>query len=154
MGITFHYRDIAFRLKRLSAVRKWLLSSIRNEKKAAGEISFIFTDDGSLLALNRKFLRHNFYTDILTFDGTRTGYPAGRLKPAKRKPDTILSGDIFISIDRVKDNALRYGIPFSDELRRVMIHGILHLCGYKDHGRKNMSVMRNKEDEYLKRYNS
>src|ERR1035437_6969625 len=133
MYINFFCQNISFSLKKKGAVKSWILSAIQKEKNKAGDISFIFCNDTSLLALNKKFLKHNTLTDIITFQ-----YPSDKL-----------SAEIYISIPRVKENSKTFKVNFENELHRVMIHGILHLCGYKDKTSANKKEMRKKEDYYL-----
>ena len=134
MPIQFFSQNTTFSLKKKSAVKKIILAVIQKEKKEAGGISFTFCDDKFLLALNKKFLKHNTLTDIITFQ-----YSSQKL-----------SSEIFISIPRIKENAKKFNVSFENELRRVMIHGILHLCGYKDKTTAKKKEMRKKEDYYLK----
>lgn len=134
MPVQFQSQHSGFSLRGKAAVSKWILSAIRKEKKKAGEISFTFCSDAYLLALNKKFLKHNTLTDIITF----------------QYPDKALSSEIFISIPRVKENARKFKVPFENELHRVMIHGVLHLCGYKDKTTSLKKKMRAREDYYLK----
>jgi probable rRNA maturation factor len=136
MPIQFLSQHVSFSLKRKSAVKKNLLSLILKEKKRAENISFTFCDDSFLLALNKKFLHHNTLTDIITFQ-----YPTKKL-----------SSEIFISIPRVKENAKKFKTPFETELYRVLIHGILHLCGYKDKTSINKKEMRKREEYYLRHF--
>jgi len=133
MHIHFFSKDISFSLNKKATVKAWILSAIREEKKKAGEISFIFCDDGFLLSLNKKFLKHNTLTDIITFQ-----YSSDKL-----------SAEIFISIPRVKENAKKYDVSFENELHRVIIHGILHLCGYKDKTSGKKKEMKKREDLFL-----
>ena len=123
-----------FNLKDRTKIAKWIEFSIHQEKQELGEISYVFCTDDYLLEKNIKYLKHNTLTDIISFD-----YCVGDL----------ISGDIFISIDRVIENASDLNIVFSTELHRVMIHGILHFCGYKDKDENDKSIMRSKEDYYL-----
>lgn len=131
------YSENEFTLLGQSAHEKWLKDVISSEKKKLGEISFIFCDDEYLLDINRKYLNHDTYTDIISFDNT---------------VGEILQGDIFISISRVKENAEVYEVSFPEELRRVLVHGILHLCGYKDKTRSEKQLMRLKEEEKLEMF--
>ena len=108
---------------------------IQNEGKTFGDISVIFCSDEYLLKINEQYLDHNYYTDIVTFDYVE---------------NAVISGDLFISVDRVAENAEKYGNPFIEELHRVIIHGVLHLVGYNDKTVKEQSLMREKEDFYLK----
>jgi len=135
MLVQFFFRNIFFSLKKKSGVKKLILSVIRKEKKKAGDINFIFCSDEFLLALNKKFLKHDAFTDIITFQ-----YP----------PSDKLSAEIFISIPRVKENAKKFEVSFENELHRVMIHGMLHLCGYNDKSAKQKEEIRKKENYYLK----
>ncbi len=116
---------------------KWLVSVVRSEKRQCGKISFLFCTDKYLLELNKKFLHHNYYTDILTFD-----YSAGK----------TINGEIFISIERVKENAADYNQSFRQELLRTIVHGVLHLCGVNDKTANEKNKMKEKEDMALKLY--
>lgn len=136
--IQFFNEGITFTLKNKTSIRKWLNFVIREEKKKPWYINFIFCSDEYLLELNKIYLQHETLTDILTF-------------PYRDDTDTI-SGDIFISIDRVKENAIEFGQDFTKELKRVMIHGVLHLIGYSDHGKKQKGIMTLREDYYLEKY--
>ena len=124
--------DFAFKEK-LSA-RKWLRFAAEAESKRIGDINIIFCSDPYILDVNIKYLGHDYFTDIITFD-----YVEG----------AVLSGDLFISVDSVRENASFYGTDFPVELRRVMVHGILHLIGYDDYTEEEQKVMRSKEDYYL-----
>ena len=115
----------------------WLNVVARSEDKNIGEISYIFCDDEYLLEINKKFLDHDTYTDIISFDDTI---------------GNLLNGDIFISHERVVDNAKNYDVSIEEELRRVMVHGLLHFCGFKDKTEKEASLMRQKEDEKLRMF--
>lgn len=121
----------------LSAPRKttnWLKKVIAAEEKQLNEINFIFCSDNYLLRINKEYLNHNTLTDIITFDYS---------------DKDSLSGDVFISIPRVRENARGFSVSFDSELHRVMVHGVLHLIGYKDKSAHQKSVMRRKEDAYL-----
>jgi len=107
---------------------------IFNENKKEGELSFVFCSDAYLLKMNIDYLKHDFYTDVITFDYTE---------------GDIISGDVFISIERIKENAEKYNVSFENELQRVMIHGVLHLVGYKDKTEEELKQMREKESQYL-----
>ncbi|NNM94493.1 MAG: rRNA maturation RNase YbeY [Bacteroidia bacterium] len=133
--ITFERQErLAFRLPPKVELIKWLVSVIRSEKKQCGKISFFFCTDKYLLELNKKFLHHDYYTDILTFD-----YSAGK----------TINGEIFISIERVKENAIAYSQSFRQELLRTIVHGVLHLCGNNDKTAAEKNRMRKKEDTAL-----
>jgi len=131
--ITFNYKT-EFKLTTETQIANWISKSIVNEAYKEGDINYIFCDDNYLLDINVKHLKHNTLTDIISFD-----YSLGK----------ILSGDIFISVDRVSENALKYEVNFDDELQRVIIHGILHFGGYKDKTKVEKRLMRKKEDYYL-----
>jgi rRNA maturation RNase YbeY len=126
--------EIEFKLEYSEKVSNWISDVIVNEDCEEGEINYIFCSDDSLLEKNIKFLNHNTLTDIISFD-----YTMGKL----------ISGDIFISIDRVIENSKAFKVSFSDELNRVMVHGILHYCDYKDKSKEEKKLMRSKEDYYL-----
>ena len=117
--------------------KKWLNQVISNEDKEEGDITYIFCDDDYLLEKNIRFLNHNTLTDVITFD-----YCEGN----------SVSGDIFISIERVKENSEVFKVDFLTELNRVMVHGLLHLLGYKDKTEKESNLMRKKENYYLSKY--
>ena len=123
-----------FFLENGAKVSDWLTFVLDEENKELGEINYIFCDDDYLHDLNVKTLNHNTLTDIISFD-----YTVGLL----------VSGDIYISYDRVKDNATMLSVDFFNELHRVMVHGVLHYCGYKDKDEKEKLLMRSKEDYYL-----
>lgn len=128
------YSETDFNLVNKRNITEWLMYSLAEENMNEGDISYIFCDDQYLLEKNVKYLNHNTLTDIISFD-----YTIGKL----------ISGDIFISVERVKDNAKDFKASFNDELHRVMIHGILHFCGYKDKTQEEKQLMRKKEDYYL-----
>lgn len=134
MSYIFHKEDTRFRFPNKTLIIKWLSLCISKEKKKEGELSFIFCSDKYLLNINRQYLKHDDYTDIITFDYTQKN---------------LVSGDIYISIDRIKENAQTYKVTFQNELLRVMVHGVLHLCGYKDKTSRDARLMREKEDYYL-----
>ena len=131
--INFNY-ETDFNLDNEEAVALWLSNVIISENKKEGEINYIFCDDEYLHKINLEYLNHDTLTDIISFD-----YTMGN----------ELSGDVFVSIERVKDNAVDFNVPFEDELKRVLVHGVLHYCGYKDKGVADELLMRSKEDEKL-----
>lgn len=126
--------NIDFKLKNKIKLKKWINNVIEKEGKKLNFVNFIFCDDNEMLKKNINYLNHMTYTDILTFDYTE---------------NNIISGDIIISIDRITENAKTYNVTFKKELKRVIIHGILHLIGYKDKSKKEKKIMREKEDFYL-----
>ena len=131
--ITFNY-ETDFNLQDESVFRSWISNVISKEACREGDINYIFCSDDDLHKINVKFLDHDTLTDIISFD-----YSVGK----------ELHGDIYISIDRVKDNATDFGVAFNDELSRVMVHGILHYCGYKDKTESQKRTMRSKEEHYI-----
>lgn len=131
--ITYNFETL-FNLNDTSIISDWIHKVISNEGLETGEINFIFCDDDYLLKLNVAFLDHDTLTDIISFD-----YTMGNL----------ISGDVYISIPRVMENASIFNTSFQNELYRVIIHGILHYCGYKDKSEDEKLIMRSKEDEYL-----
>lgn len=137
--IYFHSEDIPFTLKNKTQLKQWITKTIESKKQKAGEINFIFCSDAYLLSLNQQYLKHQTLTDIITFDYS---------KNLKNKP---ISGDIFISLERVKENAATFSKTMENELHRVMIHGILHLLGYTDKTTENKQEMTRQEDMYLKK---
>jgi len=131
MNIFFFFEDVKKIDLEVSNDKQWILNCIKKYKKITGSINFIFCSDTYLLEINRKYLNHNYYTDIITFD-----YCEG----------DVINGDIYISIDRVEDNSKKFNSVFSIELHRVMIHGVLHLVGLKDSTEEEKLVMRNAEN--------
>lgn len=115
----------------------WLEQVAKEEGVEVDSISIIFCSDEELLEMNKQYLDHDYYTDIITFDYSEEGY---------------ISGDLFISIDRIKDNVEHLKVDYSSELKRVCVHGILHLCGYKDKSPSDEAQMREKEEYYLKKF--
>ena len=132
--VSFFTEDIRFNFKQKRFTSKWLRFVAESESRKLGDISVIFCSDNYILDVNLKYLQHDYYTDIITFD-----YCEGN----------VLSGDLFISIDSVRENASFYGTEFETELNRVIVHGVLHLIGYDDHSEQDVAVMRSTEDYYL-----
>jgi len=133
--VSYYCEDIEFKLKGKAVNNRWIKMVVESEIKKLGPVSIIFCSDNKILDVNMKYLQHDYFTDIITFDYCH---------------DNIISGDLFISIDSVRENSNSYGTDFNNELDRVMIHGILHLIGYDDHTDEDISIMRSKEDYYLK----
>ena len=144
MSVYFFSHSIRFTLKKKNVYKKTILSVIKKEKKKAGSVNFIFCNDEFLFRVNKKYLKHNTLTDIITFDYTSSA----SARYNKKNNDEMLA-DIFISIPRVKENSKKFKVKFETELTRVMIHGILHLCGYKDKIQKEKKKMRKREDYYM-----
>ncbi len=133
--VIYNVEDIDFQLVNQDLLSVWIEKTIDTEGATLGAVSYIFCSDDYLHQMNVEYLNHDTLTDVITFPYN----------------DNPIEGDIFISIDRVKDNAQDLNIPFNDELHRVMIHGVLHLCGYSDETDEQEAEMRQKEDEYLKK---
>lgn len=131
--INFNYEN-EFNLDNEEVISNWLSQVILSEKKKEGEINYIFCDDEYLLKINLEYLNHDTLTDIISFD-----YTVGN----------EINGDIFISVERVQDNANDFDVSFEEELRRVLVHGVLHYCGYKDKSEQDEVLMRAKEDEKM-----
>jgi len=134
--ITFFNEDVGFEIRNKKLLKIWIKETILAEKKLPGLISVILCSDEYLHKLNQEYLQHDTYTDIITFDYSESN---------------TISGDLFISIERVKENATAYSKKLADELHRVIIHGILHLCGYDDKNEKDKKEITLKEDEHLSR---
>jgi rRNA maturation RNase YbeY len=133
-AISYNAENISFNLKNKRILTDWIKEIIKREGKNLAIVSFIFCDDAFLLRLNKKFLNHDTYTDIITFDYCK---------------DNLISGDIFISIERVRENAVKFSQPFKEEVCRVMCHGVLHLVGFSDKNIRKRLDMRAKEDECI-----
>lgn len=133
--IHFFYEDLPETVN--TQYISWLEDLISNEEKKIGSINYIFCDDEYLLKVNQDYLQHDYYTDIITFDNVK---------------GKTIAGEIFVSLQRVSDNASTLSKDYEEELRRVLAHGVLHLCGYKDKSEQEAAKMRNKEDFYLKRF--
>ena len=134
-AIQFHTADLGITLPGKTILKTLLSDLFRKEGKQLASLSIVFCSDEYLLELNRQFLQHDYYTDILTFLMSERGAP--------------VEGELYISVDRVRDNAHALAVPAGQELRRVIIHGALHLCGYKDKLKKDQALIRQKEDRYL-----
>jgi probable rRNA maturation factor len=136
-AVRFFEEDISYKLKQKTFVKNWVSDTIRAEGYSLRELNYIFCSDKYLLQVNRQYLEHDTYTDIITFDNS--------------EKEKVIVGDIFISIDRIRDNAAKFNVTETDELHRVIIHGALHLLGYKDKTPADKSKMTLKEDVYLGR---
>ena len=131
--ISFNY-ELDFELPNEEVYTKWISEVILSEDKSEGEINYIFCDDEYLLEINQQYLDHDTLTDIISFD-----YSMGN----------EIHGDVYISIERVKENAVDFNVSFEEELKRVLVHGVLHYCGYKDKTDSDEQLMRSKEDEKI-----
>ncbi len=134
MAILFHEKFQGYKLKRKNRIRQWIKNSVASEHYYCGDINFVFENDENVYKINKKYLKHDWYTDVISFDYNEK---------------KLVSGDIIISIERVKDNANTYNVKMEEEILRVMIHGILHLCGYEDRTEGEKAVMSEKENHYL-----
>lgn len=134
-SVHFFCNGVRFKLKNPRKVSSWIKTVVEKEGASIQEINYVFCSDSYLLTLNQGFLKHNTLTDIITFDNSGE--------------ESVLEGEIYISIERVKENAKEYEVPFEDELSRVMIHGVLHLLGYKDKKPSEKALMRKKEEACL-----
>ena len=134
--IEFHF-ETRFELSNIEKYRGWIRTVCVSEGYGVGDLNYIFCDDSYLLDINWKYLQHDTLTDIISFD-----YTVGK----------IISGDIYISVERVRENGNEYKVPFEDELLRVMSHGLLHLAGYKDKKEAHIQEMRSKEEEKIKMF--
>ena len=132
--VSFHSEQTNFFLSNESQIADWLTKVCQKEGRTLGEVSIIFCSDDYLLEVNKKHLNHDYYTDVITFDYTE---------------EKLVSGDIFISVDRVSENAKNFVVPMLDEAHRIMVHGTLHLIGYKDKEIQAKEEMTAKEDFYL-----
>ncbi|MCF6239775.1 MAG: rRNA maturation RNase YbeY [Bacteroidales bacterium] len=135
MNILFFYEDIEHFDFGSESCKNWILKCIDNYNKVAGDLNFIFTSDNYLVEINKQYLNHDYYTDIITFDYC---------------VENTISGDIYISVDRVRENAIEYKQTFNQELHRVIIHGVLHLLGLNDHSESDKLTMRQAENNCLK----
>ena len=131
MSIRIYYDQIKFRIRKLKEIKRFLDKVIRDEGRVPGDLLFILSDDESVLNINREFLKHDSYTDVIAFDDS---------------VGEIVSGEIYISIDTVRKNAREYGCSIREETVRVMIHGLLHLCGYDDIQEKDRKIMLMKQE--------
>lgn len=136
-SISFFNEETNFTPVQKILLRQWLRNATESENHSIDEINYIFCSDEYLWEMNRQYLSHDTYTDILTFDNSES--------------ESVLVGDIFISVDRLRENSKKFAVSFEDELHRVMVHGILHLCGYGDLTDEEEESMRNLENLYLER---
>jgi rRNA maturation RNase YbeY len=134
LAIRFFTEDIRFNLPNKRILKTWIQNVITSHNKICGDVNFIFTSNNQILEINKKYLQHDYFTDIITFNYNQ---------------EVIISGDIYISIDTVKDNALNFSTTFLNEIHRVIIHGILHLIGYNDKSTTEQEQMRQAEDRSL-----
>lgn len=133
--ICFFAEDTTFKPDKKTALRQWIKNTVEAEGFQLAELNYIFCSDAYLIDINRQYLNHDTYTDIITFDNSDV--------------EKEITGDVFISIDRIRENAKKFRVSLADELHRVMIHGALHLLGYKDKSAESKKLMTQMEDKYL-----
>ena len=136
--VHFFSHDIRTGLKNTTFLKHFIKSIFKQERRGLSSINYIFCSDKAILEINKKYLNHDFYTDVITFN----------LSP-NNKP---ITAEVYISLERVRDNAKKLGVSIKSELHRVIFHAVLHLCGYNDKKKKDIKIMRNKEDALLSRY--
>jgi probable rRNA maturation factor len=137
-SVKFHTVDVNHALTQKTKLKQFIKHILSSEGKELDIIDFIFCNDEYLLSMNQQFLQHDYFTDILTFDLS--------------KDSSAIAGEIYISIDRVKENAVTHNVTYANELRRVIFHGVLHLCGYLDKTNREKSLMTEKENYYLEQF--
>lgn len=137
MSVRIFYDGIKNKISKPAAIKELVKEVIRNEYRATGDLDFILTTDEELLKINREFLKHDYLTDVIAFN-----YSSGK----------IVEGEIYISYETVEKNSLKYGVTVNEELIRVMIHGVLHLCGYDDSTEELREIMRKKENLWIDKY--
>ena len=134
MSIRFFNDRVKTKVSKRRNLIKFIEKVIREEKKIPGDLNFIFTDDEYLLSVNKEFLKHNYYTDVIAFNDSQ---------------NAIISGEVYLSVERIRENAGKYKVKVKEETLRVIIHAILHLCGYDDKSKRDKKEMREAEDRYL-----
>jgi probable rRNA maturation factor len=137
LNIRIYYDQIKFRIRKTAEIKEFLEKVITDERKSPGDLVFILTNNENIIDINRKFLEHDYYTDVIAFDYST---------------ENVINGEIYISIDTVKINAKLYKIKLSEELLRVMIHGLLHLCGYRDNSKRERDLMFKRQEKQLKKF--
>lgn len=135
-AISFRSADRRLQVPGKTGLKEFIQFLFKKEKKTLNSLTYVFCSDGYLLQMNRDFLQHDFYTDIITFGLSEPGYP--------------IEAEVYISLDRVKDNAKTHNTAYTEEILRVIFHGALHLCGYADKKKREITLMREKEDHYLR----
>ncbi len=150
MSIHFHIqKPLVYELKKQKIIKKWLKEVAKSENKKVKTLTYILCNDNDLHKINVAYLNHDTLTDVITFDNS----PFFDENAPKNKKIKHIEGDIFISLDRVKENAKKYKTKTKLELKRVMVHGLLHLIGYADKKTKEQKIMREKENFYLAKFN-
>lgn len=139
MSIRIFYEGTKFRLKSSRKACRLIEKVIKSEKRTLGDLNFIISNDQYILEINREFLKHNYFTDVIAFGGTS---------------NRIVNGEIYISKDTVKRNSINYNVSLQEEMLRVLVHGVLHLVGYEDRDEVEKNIMHQKEDKWLRVFNS
>lgn len=137
MKILIFYDDVYYRLRSGKKIKKLIENILTSESCIPGEINIIFTSDKKLIKINQQFLKHNYFTDVISFSYNQ---------------ERIINGEVYISLDTVKENAINYNVSLKKEILRVIIHGVLHLCGFEDEDKKKRLVMRAKEDVWIENF--
>jgi probable rRNA maturation factor len=137
LKILIFYDDVSYRFKSGKKIKKLIENIVTSESCIPGEINIIFTSDKKLIKINKKFLKHNYFTDVISFSYNQ---------------EKFINGEVYISLDTVKGNAINYNVSFKKEILRVTIHGVLHLCGYGDENETKRLVMRGKEDIWIEKF--
>lgn len=137
MSVKIYYDHVKYRINKTREIKRFLEKVIRDENRNPGDLVFILTSDGTILDINRKFLKHDYCTDVISFS-----YSA----------ENIVSGEIYISVDTIRKNAVKYKVGITEEILRVMIHGVLHLCGYEDENERERVRMFKRQEEKLKEF--
>lgn len=137
MAIKVYYDDVKFRLRRSRSIKELISLIITNHNYKVGQISYVFVNDTQILEINKEFLKHQYFTDIITFNYIQ---------------DNVINGEIYLSIDTISQNSKIFGVSLKNEVLRVMIHGILHLCGYDDATENEKMIMRSNEDKWMSEF--
>jgi len=137
LSVNVYYDQIKYRIRKTGEIKRFLEKVIRDEKKIPGDLVFILTNDEKMLEINRKFLKHYYHTDVISFDYSAEGE---------------INGEIYLSVDTIRKNALKYKSGISEELLRVMIHGVLHLCGYNDGNKDDRDKMFARQEEKVSEF--
>lgn len=137
MRINIFYDEVKFRVRNVKKIKSLIIKVIRNEKRIPGDLNFIFVSDEQIKEMNKEFLKRDNFTDVLAFEYNKTN---------------VINGEVYISINRVKINAMEYKVSLRSEIIRVMVHGTLHLCGYNDKNIKEKNLMREMENKWIREF--
>jgi rRNA maturation RNase YbeY len=137
LSIRIYYDQIKYRIQKSKEIKRFLGKVIRDENKTPGDLVFILTGDEEMLEINKKYLKHDYYTDVISFDYSTEG---------------VINGEIYLSVETIKRNALSYKSLMKEEILRVMIHGVLHLCGYRDEIKTDRNKMISRQEEKVKEF--